>query len=54
MKRLGGRPHWGKQLTLSREEAQRLYSLYDHFDELRRKLDPNGTFANAFIQDLFG
>ena len=54
MKRLGGRPHWGKHLTLSREEAQRLYPLYDHFDEVRRELDPNGTFANAFIQDLFG
>jgi FAD-linked oxidoreductase len=54
MKQLGGRPHWGKRLTLSREEAQRLYPMYDHFDEVRRELDPKGTFANAFIQDLFG
>jgi len=54
MKKLGGRPHWGKRLTLSREEARRLYPLYDRFNEIRKELDPKGVFANAFIRDLFG
>jgi FAD-linked oxidoreductase len=54
MKKLGGRPHWGKHLTLSREEARRLYPMYDRFNEIRKELDPKGVFANAFIRDLFG
>jgi FAD-linked oxidoreductase len=54
MKRIGGRPHWGKHFTLSREEARELYPMYDHFDEIRQELDPKGTLANEFIQELFG
>jgi L-gulono-1,4-lactone dehydrogenase len=54
MKQLGGRPHWGKRLALSREEARRLYPMYDRFNEIRKELDPKGVFANAFIRDLFG
>lgn len=54
MKKLGGRPHWGKRLTLSREEARQLYPMYDRFDKVRREFDPKGVFANAFIQNLFG
>jgi L-gulonolactone oxidase len=53
MKQLGGRPHWGKRLTLSREEARRLYPMYERFNEIRKDLDPEGVFANAFIRDLF-
>ena len=54
MKKLDGRPHWGKHLTLSHEEARRLYPMYDRFNEIRKELDPKGVFANAFIRDLFG
>jgi L-gulono-1,4-lactone dehydrogenase len=54
MKKLGGSLHWGKHLTLSREEARRLYPIYDHCNEIRKELDPKGVFANAFIRDLFG
>ena len=54
MKKRGGSLHWGKHLTLSREEARRLYPMYDRFDEIRRELDPKGVFANEFIHDLFG
>jgi FAD-linked oxidoreductase len=54
MKKLGGRPHWGKRLTLSREEARRLYPKWDRFNEIRKELDPKEIFANAFIRDLFG
>lgn len=54
MKSLEGKPHWGKHLTLTREEVQELYPMYDRFYEVRKELDPTGTFANAFIRDLFG
>jgi FAD-linked oxidoreductase len=53
MKSLGGRPHWGKHITLTGAEARGLYPLYDRFNEIRRQLDPNGTFANRFIHALF-
>jgi L-gulono-1,4-lactone dehydrogenase len=54
MKQLGGRPHWGKRLTLNREEARKQYPMWERFDEIRKELDPKGTFANGFIRDLFG
>jgi L-gulono-1,4-lactone dehydrogenase len=54
MKRIGGRPHWGKYFTLSSEEAQVLYPMYDHFNEIRQELGPTGTLANEVIQEVFG
>jgi L-gulono-1,4-lactone dehydrogenase len=54
MKKLGGRPHWGKRLTSSRDEARQLHRLYDLFDEVRREFDPKSTFVNDFIRDLMG
>jgi L-gulono-1,4-lactone dehydrogenase len=54
MKKIGGRPHWGKHFTLSSEEARELYPMYDHFNEIRQELDPKGTLANEFIHELFG
>jgi FAD-linked oxidoreductase len=54
MKSLGGRPHWGKHITLTRDEARALYPKLDRFNEIRKQLDPTGTFANKFIRDLFG
>lgn len=54
MKRFGGRPHWGKHLTLSQEEARDRYPKFDTFNRIRRELDPKGIFANDFIRNLFG
>jgi FAD/FMN-containing dehydrogenase len=53
MKRLGGRPHWGKRHSLTSLEARALYPLFDRFGEVRRELDPHGTFANPYLRDLF-
>lgn len=53
MRYLGGRPHWGKHMTVSAEDLRRIYPRYDRWNEIRRALDPHGVFANAFIRDLF-
>lgn len=54
MKKKGGRPHWGKHLTLSQQEARRLYPKFDRFNDIRKEVDPKGIFANDFIHNLFG
>jgi FAD/FMN-containing dehydrogenase len=54
MKGFGGRPHWGKHLTLSPQEARHMYPGLDRFNEIRKELDPEGIFANDFIRNLFG
>jgi L-gulonolactone oxidase len=38
MKRLGGRPHWGKYHTLTANEARELYPCYDRFNQIRKEL----------------
>ena len=53
MKSHQGRPHWGKHLTLTRDEAMALYPRYEQFNEVRKELDPAGVFANEFIRQLF-
>lgn len=53
MKRLGGRPHWGKCFTLTRAEAELLYPRYQKFRQIRNELDPNRVFSNEFLQYFF-
>jgi hypothetical protein len=40
--------------AVTREKAQKLYPMYDRFNEIRKKLDPKGISANKLIRDLFG
>jgi FAD/FMN-containing dehydrogenase len=49
----GGRPHWGKMHSLSARELAPLYPRWEEFQRLRRQLDPNGLFRNAFTRRLF-
>ena len=49
----GGRPHWGKLHTRSARDLAALYPLWERFRALRRELDPDGTFANAYLRELF-
>ncbi len=53
MKTLDGRPHWGKRITITAEEARAMYPLYGRFAAIRKDLDPLGTFANDFIRKVF-
>lgn len=49
-----GRPHWGKLNTLARPDFEQLYPRFDDFVNVRRQLDPNGRFLNAYLRDLIG
>jgi L-gulonolactone oxidase len=53
MKLLGGRPHWGKHLTMTAEEARRMYPMYERFNAIRKEFDPAGVFANEFVRRVF-
>jgi FAD/FMN-containing dehydrogenase len=47
------RVHWGKLHFLTPERLHALYPEADRFIELRRELDPSGTFLNAHLRELF-
>ena len=48
------RPHWGKVFTMPAAEVQSRYPQLPRFRALRKKLDPHGKFANAFIDEFVG
>jgi L-gulonolactone oxidase len=50
----GGRPHWGKRSFLSAAELAPRYDGWEAFARVRRKLDPEGRFANAWIRHVLG
>jgi FAD-linked oxidoreductase len=50
----GGRPHWGKIHSVTRDELLELYPHFEDFCALRRKLDPAGKFLNEQLTPLFG
>lgn len=50
----GGRPHWGKKHSLHAAELQPLYPAWDHFLEVRQRMDPTGVFLNPYLRELLG
>ncbi|HSX68228.1 D-arabinono-1,4-lactone oxidase [Nocardioides sp.] len=48
------RPHWGKRHALSAAELGERYPEWEAFQEVRRRLDPDGLFANAHVRRIFG
>lgn len=48
----GGKPHWGKYYDASLYDWQTLYPQWQAFREVRRTLDPQGKFSNAFTAEL--
>ena len=50
----GGRPHWGKIHTRTRDELRGLYPMWDRFAGVRARLDPEGRFLNGYLRTLFG
>jgi FAD-linked oxidoreductase len=50
----GGRPHWGKMHSLTARELRPLYPHWDDFKAVRRQLDPDGVFLNAYLRTLLG
>jgi FAD/FMN-containing dehydrogenase len=53
-KAYGGRPHWGKIHTLGSEDFRTLYPRFDDFLTVREKLDPQGLFANDYLDRVLG
>jgi FAD/FMN-containing dehydrogenase len=53
-KRFGGRPHWGKMHTLTHRDLRTLYPEFEAFNRIRRALDPQGRFVNAYLAQLWG
>jgi L-gulonolactone oxidase len=51
---LGGRPHWGKRSFLGAAQLAPRYPRWDAFQAVRRELDPEGRFANAWLRDVLG
>lgn len=49
----GGRPHWAKRHTLTRDDVDRLYPMAERYREVRRAVDPAGKFLNQHMRELF-
>jgi FAD-linked oxidoreductase len=50
----GGRPHWGKRHYQSAATLASRYPEWDRFQELRRRLDPEGRFENDYTRRVLG
>ncbi|MEZ4503931.1 MAG: D-arabinono-1,4-lactone oxidase [Dehalococcoidia bacterium] len=54
MSDLDGRPHWGKLHFQTHETLRARYPRWDEFQAVRRELDPNGRFANDYLDRVLG
>jgi L-gulono-1,4-lactone dehydrogenase len=50
----GGRPHWGKRHYQTAATLRERYPRWDAFQAVRARLDPAGTFANAYTRRTLG
>ncbi|MEO7059367.1 MAG: D-arabinono-1,4-lactone oxidase [Lapillicoccus sp.] len=51
---LGARPHWGKCFVAGVDELAACYPRLPDFRALRRRVDPDGAFGNAFLDRVLG
>lgn len=49
-----GRPHWGKMHYQTAETLRPLYPHWDDFIKVRDRLDPEGRFANDYLDRVLG
>ena len=54
MDELDGRPHWGKRHFHTAATLRPRYPHWDRFQAVRRRLDPQGRFANAYVERVLG
>ncbi len=54
MSDLGGRPHWGKLHFQTAETLAPRYPLWDEFQAVRRRIDPEGRFRNPYLDRVLG
>jgi FAD/FMN-containing dehydrogenase len=49
----GGRPHWAKRHSLTREDVDALYPMAERYRAVRRAVDPEGKFLNPHLAAYF-
>src|SRR5581483_1981270 len=49
-----GRPHWGKLHFQTADTLRPRYERWDDWQAVRRRVDPDGRFANAYTDRVFG
>lgn len=54
MTALGGRPHWGKMHFQTAADLAPRYPEWERFQACRTRLDPDTTFANAYLDRVLG
>lgn len=54
MNGFGGRPHWGKRHFQTAETLASRYPEWERFQAVRRRLDPEGVFANGYVRRVLG
>lgn len=54
MRSFGGRPHWGKIHFQTHHSLRELYPAWGRFAAVRGRLDPQGRFANAYLDKVLG
>ena len=54
MDEVGGRPHWGKMHYQTAATLAPRYPRWDDFQRARRRVDPEGRFANAYLDRVLG
>ena len=54
MVELGGRPHWGKRHFQTAATLRPRYPEWERFQAVRRRLDPEGRFANDYTDRVLG
>lgn len=52
--RYGGRPHWGKLHTRTAGDLSKLYPQWEAFQDVRRRIDPQGKFMTPYLRQLLG
>jgi L-gulonolactone oxidase len=49
-----GRPHWGKMHFQRAETLAPRYPEWDAFQQVRRRMDPDGRFTNPYLERVLG
>lgn len=54
MRSVGGRPHWGKLHDRTADDLAPVYPDWERFQAVRRQVDPDGVFANEYLDRVLG
>ncbi|WP_067896804.1 D-arabinono-1,4-lactone oxidase [Nocardia vaccinii] len=52
--RYQGRPHWGKRHFQTADTLRERYPEWERFQQVRRRLDPQGRFSNRYVNRVLG